>query len=389
MDARGDDDIQFDFFDDEPATREAQPTSRVRMPRRGGRGPGSGARGPVGPPHGLTPLLRLLALIAIIVALLVFFGLLLQSCASTSKHDRYQHYMSKVATIAQSSEDDGTAVANALVTPVAKAASLGGTLRGLAEQERQNVTAAGRLDPPGPLRDENERMIEALQLRVSGVQGLADTFAANPSSKATSEAQVLSEQADRLLASDVVWDDLFSGPLQQQLTLEGVTGVSVPDSNFVANRDLTTERSMSLLLSRLKGASTSGTPTGLHGTNIASVKATPGGPTLSTSNSLNTVIASSGLGFQAVVHNGGNSQEVGIAVTLTIQRDPATGRTLTKTQRIPLIDPGADVTVTFKNLDVAPFIAVKARLDVDVATVRGEHDTTNNKASFPIIFSLS
>ena len=56
------------------------------------------------------------------------------------------------------------------------------------------------------------RQIEALQLRVSGVQGLADTFSANPTSKTPGEATVLSEQADRLLASDVVWDDLFKDP---------------------------------------------------------------------------------------------------------------------------------------------------------------------------------
>src|SRR5476649_2136802 len=94
MDSR-DDDIQFDFFEDEPATAEAQSTSRVRMPRRGGRS--TGPRRPAGPVQGLTPLLRLLALIAIIVAVLVFFGLLIQSCASTSKHDEYKHYMDKVA----------------------------------------------------------------------------------------------------------------------------------------------------------------------------------------------------------------------------------------------------------------------------------------------------
>jgi len=29
-----DDDIEFDFFDDEPATTEAQTPSRVRLPRR-------------------------------------------------------------------------------------------------------------------------------------------------------------------------------------------------------------------------------------------------------------------------------------------------------------------------------------------------------------------
>src|SRR3954463_11078717 len=90
-----DDDLEFDFFEDEPATTEAQSQSRVRLPRRGGRGPG--VRRPAGPPRGMTPLLRLLALVAILVAALVFFGLLIQSCASTSKHDTYQSYVNQAA----------------------------------------------------------------------------------------------------------------------------------------------------------------------------------------------------------------------------------------------------------------------------------------------------
>ena len=55
------------------------------------------------------PLLRLLAFIAIIIAVLVVFGLMLQSCSSTSKHDSYQRYLTKVATIAHSSTQDGVA----------------------------------------------------------------------------------------------------------------------------------------------------------------------------------------------------------------------------------------------------------------------------------------
>jgi hypothetical protein len=382
MDPR-DDDIQFDFFDDEPATTEAQSGSRVRMPRRGGRGTGAGPRRPTGPAHGLTPILRLLGLIVVIVAVLVFFGLLLQSCASTSKHDRYQSYMTKVATIAKSSEDDGTAVANALVTPAAKATTLGGTLSGLAEQERQNVTAATKLSPPGPLRDLNQRMIEALQLRVSGVQGLAKTFSDNPTSKASGEAQVLSEQGDRLIASDVVWDDLFSAPLQQQLAHEGVSGVSVPDSNFVSNRDLTTERSMGLLLTRLKGTSAGGTVTGIHGTNIVDVKVLPGSQTLSTT-TRNTITATTDLAFVVTVADSGDSQEVGIKVTLTIQKSQGA---IVRTQKIDLINPGQQKSITFSNLGTVPFAQTTTVL-VDVATVPGEHNTSNNKASFPAIFSL-
>jgi len=340
-------------------------------------------RGSGGGPRNLTPVLRLLALLAIVVAALVFFGLLIQSCASTSKHDTYKSYMDKVSVIAHSSEEDGTAVANALITPGVKAEKLASTLNGIAQQERQLVTSAQNLDVPGPLRDENQHMIEALQLRVSGVQGLADTFAANPTSKATGEAAVLAAQADRLLASDVVWDDLFAAPATLELKRQGVSGVPVPDSNFVANRDLTTERSMALLLTRLKGATTGGTPTGIHGTNIVDVKVLPGGQVLSQTTE-NTITATTDLAFVVTIADSGDSQEVGIKVTLTIQKPQGA---IVKTKTVDLINPGQNKSVTFTDLGQVPF-AQKTTVNVDVAAVPGEHNTDNNKASFPVIFSL-
>ena len=103
MDPR-DDDIQFDFFEDEPPTTEAQGVARA--PAAAGRRRLAGCAARAAPPRGLTPVLRLLALLAIVVAALVFFGLLIQSCASTSKHDAYKSYMDKVSTIAHSSEDE-------------------------------------------------------------------------------------------------------------------------------------------------------------------------------------------------------------------------------------------------------------------------------------------
>jgi hypothetical protein len=380
MDPRDDDDFEFDFFDDEPATTEAQP-SRVRLPRRGGRG--TGMRRPAGPPRGLTPLLRLLALIAIVVALLVFFGLLLQSCASTSKHDEYSHYMQKVSAIAAGSQKDGGDVATALITPGKKATDLATTLRGLAEQERQNVQAAESINPPGRLRLEHQNLIEALQLRVSGVEGLATTFEQNPNSKGAGEAATLSQQADRLLASDVMWDDLFAGPADSEMKRQGVSGVSAPSSHFVANRDLISERSMSLVLARLRGATAGGKPTGLHGTNIVDTKVLPGGQALSTQTE-NTVTATSDLRFVVTIHDGGNSQEVQIKVTLTIQKP---GGAIVKTKTLDLINPGQDRSITFGDLGQVPF-AQKTTVNVDVAPVQGEHDTSNNKASYPVIFSL-
>ena len=384
MDPPGDD-LEFDFFDDEPRTRESQ--SRVRLPRRGGQRPGF--RGPAGPPRGLTPFVRLLAVIAIAIAVLVFFGLLLQSCASTSKHDEYSHYMNKVTTIARSSAADGAALAADLTTPGVKPAELQTKLSALAEQERQNVSAAQHLSPPGPLRPQNQQAVESLQLRVLGTQGLADALGAISSTKASGEAAVLSSQATRLLASDVVWDDLFLHPSKTVMASEGVSGVVPPESHFVSNPNMVTEGSMSLLLQRLRGTSSTGKVTGLHGTNLVSVKATPNGPVLSAHTDLNKVIATPSLGFDATVHDGGNSQEVGIKVTLTIQRAQSSGKAIVQTKTISVIDPGQDVVVHFSGFNVGSLIALTAKLSVDVSAVPGEADKSNNSATYPVIFSLS
>jgi hypothetical protein len=225
--------------------------------------------------------------------------------------------------------------------------------------------------------------LEALQLRVSGVQGLADTFAANPASKTTGEATVLSEQADRLLASDVVWDDLFKDPALAELKKEGITGIAPPDSNFVANRDLTTERSMALLLTRLRGTTAGGTPSGVHGTNIVDVKTLPGGQTLSPT-ATNTVVATTGLAFVVSIQDSGDSQEVGIKVTVTIQKSQGA---IVRTKKLDLINPGQTKSVTIGDLGQVPF-AQKTTVNVDVSTVPGEKDPSNNKASYPVIFSL-
>lgn len=378
-----DDDIEFDFFEDEPATTEAQSTSRVRLPRRGGQG--TGMRRPGGPSRGLTPFLRLLGAIVVIVALFVVFGLLLQACASTSKHDAYASYMTDVAKIARSSQEDGASVANALTTAGAKASTIADNLSGIAEQERQNVEQAQKLDPPGPLRPENQQLIEALQLRISGVQGLAKSLTLLSGSKKPGDASLLSQQADRLLASDVVWQDLFEAKAAQVMATENVKGVAPPDSKFVANRQLVTESSMTLLLQRLQGATTAGKPTGLHGTNLASVVAQPGNQQLSSSD--NTVTATTDLKFQVTVEDSGTAQEVGIKVTLTLQKDTG-GQPVTQTQKIDVINPGQKKVVTFSGINVSAFFAVKSRLTIDVSRVPGETKIDNNTASYPVIFSL-
>jgi hypothetical protein len=380
MDGPRDDEIEFDFFEDEPATAEAQ--SSAQRLRRGLGGGGRRPRRQVRPPQGLTPLLRLVGLVAFVIALVLILVLVVQSCAASSKHDAYADYMRDVSRIASQSQANGGDVADALTTSGVKVDKLVERLRGIAASERQLVQAAGDLSPPGRLRDENQHLVEALQLRVSGVDGLADTFESTAASKSAQDADLLAEQADRLLASDVVWDDLFYENARRQLERDGVTGVRVPDSNFVANRDLVGEEAMTQVLRRIRGASVGGTPTGLHGTNIVSVKALPGGQTLNTTE--NTVTATTDLAFAVTIADSGDSQEVQIKITLTIEKSD---NPIVKTRKIDLINPGEEKTVTFTDLGQVPF-ATKTNLKVDVQPVPGEKNTSNNSATYPVIFSL-
>ena len=377
------DDIEFDFFD-EPETREDQP--RRRVPRRDSEG-GGPPRRPMRPPAGFTPLLRLAGLIAFAILIVVLLVLWVQSCQGASKRNSYRHYMAKVAAVAQTSQQTGKELNDLLTTPGLKQADLESKLDSFAQQEQQNVAQAKTLAPPGPLRAAHSALVEALQFRVSGLRGLADAFRATSGQKADQAAaagQLLATQAERLTASDVVWDDLFKAPAKDVLQKEGIGGVAVPDSHFLSNPDLASARSMVPVWQRIHGATTGGTPSGSHGSALISVKALPQGQTLAPSPTENTVTASTDLAFQVTVQDSGQSQEVSIPVTLTIQRSP---QNIVKKATIDLINPGETKTVTFRDLGQPPF-GVKTTIKVDVQPVPGEKNTGNNSAEYPVVFSL-
>jgi hypothetical protein len=374
-------DLDFDFFDDEPErAAEEAPAERGRTPRRGG------PKRPPRAPSGLTPLLRLAGLVAgaiLIIVLLVFW---VQSCQGSSKKSEYGDYLGKVAVVAKESEQIGRQLNDVLTTPGIKQAELRTRLAGLARQQEQVIARARALSAPGPARLYQQDLVEAMQLRSSGLRGLGAAFeqAAKNKKNLAAGALLLSTQSQRLTAGDVVWDDLFKDPMVVKLQDEGVTGVAVPDSNFVTSADFASQRFWEAILQRLYGTSATGQPTGgLHGTGIAEVKALPSNQTLS-SDQENTVVATTDLGFSVGVTDTGDSQEVQVKVTLTIQQQPSP---IVQTKTIDLINPGETKTVSFTNLGQVQF-ATRTTVKVDVQPVPGEKNTTNNSAEYPVIFSL-
>ncbi len=381
-------DFEFDFFE-EPETQEASARERtLRRPLGGPRGPRGPRRprGPMRPAAGFVPLARLVGLIAFAILIVVLLVLWVQDCQGAKQRDAYEDYMADMAEVARASDRVGRELSDVLTTPGIKPAELETQLKGLVQQQDIGIAEAEKLDPPGPLVAAHSHALDALELRSDGLAGLAEAFRQTRGSTDASAAGLkLSSQADRLVAGDVIWDDLFKTPAATYLNAEDLKGIPVPDSNFVQTRDLASTRSMVPIWERINGSAASGggVAPGLHGTGIESVRTLPDGKTLSESTE-NAIEASTDLKFEVAVANTGDNQEVRIEVTLTIQQSPTP---IVKKQTIQVLNVGETETVVFSDFPSVDF-GEKRTLRIDVEPVPKEKNTTNNSAEYPVIFSL-
>jgi hypothetical protein len=367
-------DIEFDFFDESPTVEAAE---RERA------GPRRGPRLPTRPPSGggQPSLFRLGILIAGAILLAVVLVIWVQSCRSGQKKAEYRDYMEAVAGRASESEQIGRQLNQLITTPGIKLNDLRDELDGLRQHSAQVLASARELDPPGPLREEQDRLIESLEFRVTGLDGLAQAFSQVESTKDSAEAGArLAIPAQRLVASDVVYQDLFYEGSRTVMSNEDVQGIPIPESQFVQNGDLASPTQWALIVDRLTRSPTAG---GLHGNSIVATIVQPGAQQLSPTED-NTVKASDRLSFQVRVENSGESQETQVQVSLTIQQSP---QPIRRQQIIDLINPGETKTVIFRNLG-PPSFGTRTTVKVNIEPVTGETNTANNTAEYPVIFTL-
>ena len=368
-------DIEFDFFDESPTVESTQrgegggPRKRRRLPTR-----------PPKPPGG-PQLYRLGVLIAGAIVLAVILILVVNSCRKNQKVSAYEDYVESVSTIASQSEDLGKQLNTQLTTPGITLEALREDVEGLRQQQEQLLQQAQDLGPPGPLLEQQESLVEAMQFRVNGLDGLATAFAqVAQTSNPDESGQLLASQAQRLVASDVVYADGFQSPTETVLEEQGVSNVPVPASKFVQNPEFGSPTQWKQTVARLTQAPEAG---GLHGNGIQAVRVQGSDQQLSPSQD-NSIQATSDLAFEVLIQNSGDSQETQVKVTLTVLQDPQ----IKKQQTIDVINPGETKTVTFSNFGELSF-GTSTTLQVSIEPVQGETNTGNNTAEYPVIFTLS
>lgn len=365
--------IEFDFFEDGPTTETSRSATEPPPKRR--------RRIPTRPPAGGTPLLRLAALIAGAILLAVVLIVWISSCRADQKTAEYRDYMTGVGRIAANSQQIGQDLNALIFSSGIQIEDLQNQLEGLRQAQTQAVRQAEELRAPGPLREQHEELVESMQLRVSGLNGLARGFGAvTDTDTAETAGALLAEQSNRLVASDVVYSDSFMTPSAQRMEQEGIRGVEVPPSAFVANAELASPASWTLIVERLTQPAATG---GLRGNKIAGVRVQPGGQELSPSEE-NTVPASDRLVIEVLVNNSGEAQETQVKVNLTVQQSPEPIR---KESTIDAINPGDTKAVAFRDFGGVSF-GSRTILKVSVEPVAGEENTNNNAAEYVVFFTL-
>jgi len=305
-------------------------------------------------------------------------------CTEDAKRDRNETYLAEIGAIGNASARLGQQLSTLLTTPGLAQEDLDAKLGGYAQTADNQVQRAQDLDAPGPMVGPNTGAVEALRYRANGLRGLQTAFQETvDETEASAAGELLLTQTQRLLASDIIWTDSFQQPANAVLQEEGIEGLDAPPSEFVTGDDLVSQSSLAAIWQRIQGASTGGTPTGLHGNQIASVTALPSGQLLSTTTET-TIKVTDELAFEVGVTDSGESQEVRVNVTLTIPKQP---EPITQTQTIAIIDPGETKTVTFRVGALVPF-GEQTTVQVDVEPVPGETNTSNNSYEYPVIFTL-
>jgi hypothetical protein len=176
----------------------------------------------------------------------------------------------------------------------------------------------------------------------------------------------------------VIWDDpLRRARRRAELEQQGISGVAVPNSDFLVTPDLASQRSDAGAAGGGCRVRRGGTPTGLHGTGIVSVTVLPANEQPPREHRDSRPRRRADLAFRVAIQNSGDSQEVGIKVTLTIQKSP---EPITQTKTIQLINSGETKSVTFENLGQPPFGADDAGQGRRGAGAgRGEHEEQHGR----------
>lgn len=239
-------DFEFDFFPDRPAAATDEEDeellweeSRDDVPARRSAAPS--------PPQ--IVMRRRLAAGAAVALLLLIIIIVVVTSGGGGGGGSYRGYVNDISPIASDSQQAGAGLNGVSGKDAAS------KLDSLIQQTLDDVTRLQALNPPSTLQGVHSQALAALDLRLTGLQGIRNTVTQAQAGTTGSWDAVVSTQVDDLVASDLIWSRAVRNQANGVLEAHGLGGI-FPGSTFVGDRSSLLKSLRTLLTPTGSGAGT-------------------------------------------------------------------------------------------------------------------------------------
>jgi hypothetical protein len=244
------------------------------------------------------------------------------------------------------------------------------------EADRSAVdTQASRIDElgtPGDMSRAQGNLELAYQLRANAMDEIAGKMrTALGEAGAERAMEGIAKQMQKLLASDVVYEQVVRPEVDGVLASNGISDSDLPENTFLPDEKWLEASTVSDALGGISGSS-SADVSGVHGTELGGVlvnetELVEGAPS--------TIAGEEGVEVEVQVQNQGESTESGVTVAVTYEGSTVKG----EIDEIPVGEIG---TAT---IPLTPTPSGEVTLEVVVEPVLGETVTENNEASYTLL----
>jgi hypothetical protein len=236
-------------------------------------------------------------------------------------------------------------------------------------------TYATRIDDlgaPGDMERAQGNLELAYQLRASAMDEIAAKMStALGDAGAEKATAAIAKQMQKLLAADVVYEQVVRPEVDGVLASNGISDSDLPNSTFLPDEKWLDESTVGEALGGISGASGAATP-GVHGTELAGVSVNgseliEGAPV--------TISGEESVEVEVQVQNQGESTESGVSVAVTVEGNTLKGE----------IDEIAVGEIGSTTILLTPTPTGEVTLEVEVEPVPGEQVTENNEATYSLL----
>lgn len=308
---------------------------------------------------------------ALILLILIVLGI--KGCLDARAESELSDYARKVAEIVESTEQTSKdfftkleSPGNASVTDFVNEVNAD---RSAMDSLRTRVEGLGA---PGDMSAPQKNLELTYELRAGAMDEIAEKMPTALGEAGAAKAMgAIAKQMQKLLASDVVYEQVVRPEIDSVLASNGITDSDVPRSSVLPSEKWLQESTVTNALGAISGNSGATTP-GVHGLELVGVSVN--GSEL-VEGAATSVSGEEGVEVEATVENQGESTESGVTVAVTVNGNTVTGE-------IAEVGAGEQATAT---IPLTPAPKGEVTLEVKAEPVPGETITENNEATFTLL----